>query len=280
MQAAANALAMAGAALGQVARRLSDAAARSVVLNGARGELQRGVLSVAFDDFPKTAWEAGGPLLRELGVKGTYYVSGSLCGTRHDSLQAYDVDDLEAACEAGHEIGCHTYGHLHAASHAVEEYLSSIDRNAAFLAERLPGWRAGSFAYPYGSAPSRFRRALASRFGACRSTMAGVNHGYVDLSLLRAVGLERCRGNRLDVPRLIEVTARERAWLIIYTHDVCEHHSDYGCSPAELERTIRMAVAAGLDVQPVGAVAAACFPTAAARLHAASASTRMDPGER
>jgi peptidoglycan/xylan/chitin deacetylase (PgdA/CDA1 family) len=273
-------LAVTRAVAGRIARKLSDAAARRIVLNGARGELQRGVLSVAFDDFPKTAWEAGGPLLRELGVKATYYVSGSLCGRRHEGLQAYDEDDLEAAREAGHEIGCHTYGHLHAASHAVEEYLSSIDRNAAFLAERVPGWRAGSFAYPYGSAPSRFRRALASRFGACRSTVAGINHRRVDLSLLRAVGLERCRGSRVDVPRLIEMAARERAWLIIYTHDVCEHHSDYGCSPAELERTIRMAVAAGLDVQPVGAVAAACFPPAAARLRAGSASARMDSGER
>jgi peptidoglycan/xylan/chitin deacetylase (PgdA/CDA1 family) len=271
---------MTRAVAGRIARKLTDVAARSSVLNEARGELRRGALSVAFDDFPKTAWEVGGPMLRELGVKATYYVSGALCGTRCDGQQAYEEDDLLSASEAGHEIGCHTYGHLRAASHATEDYLASIDRNAAFLAERVPGWGGQSFAYPYGSTPSRARRAVATRFRACRSTVFGLNRGRVDLSLLRAVGLERCRGRRVDVPRLIETAARERAWLIIYTHDVCERHSDYGCSPAELERTIRMALAAGLDVQPVGAVAAAGFPPVAGRLRAVAAREHAEAGER
>ena len=273
-------MAVTRAVAGRIARKLSDAAACSVVLNGATGTLHRGVLSVSFDDFPKTAWEAGGPLLGALGVKATYYVSGSLCGRRHEGLQAYDEDDLAAVHEAGHEIGCHTYGHLHAASHPMGDYLASIERNAAFLDERVPGWGGRSFAYPYGSAPARARRAVAAHFGACRSTMAGINHRRVDLSLLRAIGLERCRGSRIDVPRLIETAARDRAWLIIYTHDVCERHSDYGCSPVELERTIRMAIAAGLEVRPVGAVAAACFPPAAARFPDVPDLARMDAGER
>jgi peptidoglycan/xylan/chitin deacetylase (PgdA/CDA1 family) len=275
----ASPLAMTRSVVRRMARKLSDAAARSIVLNAASGKLQRGALSVTFDDFPKTAWETAGPLLRELGVKATYYVSGSLCGGRCDGLQAFDEDDLAAAFEAGHEIGCHTYGHLHAASHTTGEYLDSVRRNAAFLAERVPGWTGRSFAYPYGSAPARSRRAMATRFLACRSTISGINSRRVDLSLLRAIGLERCRGSRVDVPRLIETAARERAWLIIYTHDVCERHSDYGCSPAELERTVRLALAAGLDVLPVGEIAASCAP-AASRIRAAPTLARAGAGER
>jgi peptidoglycan/xylan/chitin deacetylase (PgdA/CDA1 family) len=258
----------------RIARKLSDTLGPCLRVAGAQAELPRGVLSLSFDDFPKTAWEVGGALLKELGVKATYYVSGALCGRSWIGVQQYDEDDLFAAFGAGHEIGCHTYDHMSASAHATAEYLASISRNARFLRERLPGWVGGSFSYPWGVAPLRARRAVAPLFGGCRSTVHGLNGPRVDRSLLRAVGLERCRGRGADLPRLIETAARRCAWLILYTHDVRERPSDYGCTPAELEGAIRSALAAGLEVKPVASVLlGACVP-----VHRA-ASSRTPPGE-
>ncbi|MBW8271354.1 polysaccharide deacetylase family protein [Caldovatus aquaticus] len=238
----------------RIARKLSDALAPRILVAGAWAERPRGVLSVSFDDFPKTAWEVGGPVLDALGVRATYYVSGALCGRSWNGVQQYDEDDLVAAFGAGHEIACHTYDHLSAARNPTAEYLASIARNGRFLRERLPGWVGHSFSYPWGAAPLRARHAVSPLFGSCRSTIRGLNGSRLDRSLLRAVGLERCRGRGADIPGLIAAAAGRRAWLILYTHDVRERPSDYGCTPAELEDAVRRALAAGLEVRPVASV--------------------------
>ncbi|HEY2836509.1 MAG TPA: polysaccharide deacetylase family protein, partial [Rhizomicrobium sp.] len=39
----------------------------------------RPIASITFDDFPKSAWSEGGPVLARHGVRATYYTSGSFC---------------------------------------------------------------------------------------------------------------------------------------------------------------------------------------------------------
>jgi peptidoglycan/xylan/chitin deacetylase (PgdA/CDA1 family) len=261
----------------RLARKLSESLTARIPVAEVEMELPRGVLSVCFDDFPRTAWTVGGDLLKELGVKGTYYVSGSLRGRRFGGVQQFEEDDVAAAYEAGHEIGCHTFDHLAGTRHSTTEYLASIERNGQFLRERLPGWVRQSFCYPWGLAPLRVRRAVTARFGACRSTVAGLNRRRTDRSLLRAIGLERCSRRNTDVIALIEEAARSRAWLIIYTHDVSERHSDYGCTPAELERAIRAALAAGLEIRPIGAIIAGRMSHPAAPTTALRSATGIVP---
>jgi hypothetical protein len=53
---------------------------------------------------------------------------------------------------------------------------------------------------------------------------------------------------------MIDDAARRGAWLILYTHDVAERPSPFGCSPGELERVLRRAQAAGMAMLPVGAM--------------------------
>lgn len=212
-----------------------------------------GTVSLCFDDFPRSAWQVAGPLLAALGVKATYYVSGGLLGQCPDGLPLCTEEDVVAAFAAGHEIGCHTYAHCCATRTPIEAFAASLARNDAFLRARLPGWSAQSFAYPYGRTTLAARRAVSARFGFGRATLRGLNGRRVDRSMLRAVGLERCRG-RVDVEAMIDEAARTGAWLILYTHDVVEQPSPFGCSPGELERVLRRALAAGLAVRPVGAM--------------------------
>jgi hypothetical protein len=49
----------------------------------------------------------------------------------------------------------------------------------------------------------------------------------------------------------------ERAWLILYTHDVRETPSPWGCTPDALDRLIDHARTAGCDIRAVGEVLAA-----------------------
>ena len=48
-------------------------------------------------------------------------------------------------------------------------------------------------------------------------------------------------------------TAASKGWLIAYGHDVSDAPTLYGCRPEDIDRLIRLAKAADLDIQPVAA---------------------------
>ena len=56
-----------------------------------------------------------------------------------------------------------------------------------------------------------------------------------------------------DLEALMARTASERGWLIAYGHDVMDGPTPYGCTPDDLDRVIRLAKAADLDILPVAA---------------------------
>ncbi|WP_343897301.1 polysaccharide deacetylase family protein [Craurococcus roseus] len=236
--------------------RIGGQLSRRVPLWWRSFDLPNGALSVSFDDFPKSAWQMGGAVLAQRGVKATYYTSGGLCGRHAMGLRQFDLDDLQAVYEAEHEIGCHTYGHLSAYRHSAAEYAASIKANKRFLEDRLPGLTMQSFAYPYGHAPLAHRRCASRLYLSCRGVATcadrALNRRTVDPSLLMSVGLWAGQRRKRDISSLIADAAERKGWLILSTHDVHDRPSPYGCTPAELDQAISLAQAAGLDIGPVG----------------------------
>lgn len=213
----------------------------------------RGVLSLSFDDIPRSAWTEAGPILAEHGVKATYYICGGLAGGRNLDLPQFEVEDLQAIHAAGHEIGCHTYEHVSTLTLSPAELEASLARNAAWAAERLDGYRLQTFAYPFGDCALGSKAVVARRFECGRGVRDGVNAGRADRTLLQAIGLESRRLPGYDVEELVERAAAHRGWLIAYGHDVSDAPTPYGCRPEDLDRLIRLAKTAGLDVLPVAA---------------------------
>src|SRR2546425_8888876 len=74
------------------------------------------IISFTFDDFPRSALQLGGAILKRFGLTGTYYTSFGLMGKRAPAGTMFLPEDLEALFEQGHELGCHTYDHCHANS--------------------------------------------------------------------------------------------------------------------------------------------------------------------
>ena len=107
-----------------------------------------------------------------------------------------------------------------------------------------------TFAYPYGDVAARAKRVLAPRFALLR----GLHHGLVrqggDLNQAPAVGIEGPDGESRALS-WIRRAAHERAWLILYTHDVAENPSPWGCTPRTLERLIDAAVGSGAEIVTV-----------------------------
>lgn len=213
----------------------------------------RGTLSLSFDDIPRSAWTEAGPILAEHGIKATYYVCGGLSGGRNMDLPQFEVEDLEGIHAAGHEIGCHTYEHASTLRLSPGELDVSLARNAAWVAERLDGYQMCTFAYPYGDCSLGSKAVIDRRFLCGRGVRDGVNAGTADRALLQAIGLESRRLPGYDLEALVADTAQRGGWLIAYGHDVSDSPTAYGCTPKDLDRLIRLAKAAELDVLPVAA---------------------------
>ena len=214
----------------------------------------KGVFSLSFDDIPASAWTEAGPILAGHGVKATYYVCGGLAGGRNMDRDQFEVEHLQALYAAGHEVGCHTFGHTSALRMDAEALRLSLDANAAWVAERLDGYRMTTFAWPFGDATVGAKGVVRERFALGRGVRDGINVGREDRALIKSIGLESRRLPVYDLEGLMAETAERRGWLTAYGHDVSDRPTDYGCTPDDLDRVLRAAKAAGLEVRPVAEV--------------------------
>lgn len=213
----------------------------------------RGVFSLSFDDIPASAWTEAGPILAEHGIKATYYVCGGLESGSNMDLPQFTTAHLQALCEAGHEVGCHTFSHANSLRMSASDYAADLDRNAAWVAERLDEHRMTTFAWPFGDVARGTKAVVADRFDLARGIRDGFNAGSADRANLQAIGLESRRLPGYDLEALMAETAERKGWLIAYGHDVMDTPTPYGCTPDDLDRVIRLANAAGLEIMPVGA---------------------------
>jgi peptidoglycan/xylan/chitin deacetylase (PgdA/CDA1 family) len=239
------------ALLDRAAKSAKVRLARNVKLNALDTSLAEPVVSFSFDDFPRSALHEGGRILRERGWAGTYFAAGSFCGKRVGGLDYFDRDDLVQAAEEGHEIGCHTFGHLRLPETGPAEIEADLRRNAEFVAQSLPGHRLSSFAYPFGDLHLGQKALIARRFPICRGIWPGINAGRMDFAQLKAVGLERWSLDALDVDAWLDKTEAERGWLIFFTHDVSDDPSRFGCLRKTFEAVADAVARRGIRVLPV-----------------------------
>lgn len=235
------------------AYRLSAFAARRTPVKPARLRFERPVASFSFDDFPRSAWEIGGPILERHGAKATFYAAGAYCGRTVDGIDYFDEAMLREIAAAGHEIGCHSYSHEPCPRVGDALLTDDLERNAIFLEETLgAGAGAASFAYPYGEVCARTKRLMAERFAASRGIHPGVNGASTDLSQLKAIALERRSWRADKVQRWIHEAYAATGWLVFFSHDVSDDPSPYGCTPDMLEHALGLAQATGFELAPVG----------------------------
>ena len=213
----------------------------------------RPIVSFTFDDFPRSAWTAGGPILARHGVRATYYTSLGLAGREGVSGPHFTPADLRALAAAGHEVGCHTHEHCPAWETPAEEFESSVARNAEELGGFLPGARFRSHSYPVSPPRTATKRRMGGRFACCRGGGQTHNVGMLDLNCLRGFFLEQTRGDPGPLAAAIAASAEAAGWLILVTHDISPRPSRHGVTPSFLEHALSLATASGAVILPVGA---------------------------
>ncbi len=230
---------------GKLRRRL----VRLVERRPAKRGPARPMVSFSFDDAPATALVDGRAALEAHGLRGTYFVAADLAGKAGPMGLNAASEALMQAAAAGHELACHTFSHLDCGQADRRTIEADADRNAV----ALHAWGAEpatTFAYPYGDVSLAAKRALGARYAVLRALHHGLIEAGVDLNQAPAVGIEGADGEavaRAWIDRAVE----RRAWLIVYTHDVADPPSPFGCTPAALNRLIEHALAAGAEIVTV-----------------------------
>lgn len=208
-------------------------------------------ISFTFDDFPRSALLTGGPILKAYGIAGTYYASLGLM-RRHTAVgEIFFPEDLKDLLAQGHELGCHTYAHLHPWETKPNIFEESIIQNKRALGELLPGVDFKTFSYPFQYPRPKTKRRVAKHFVCCRRGGQRFNAGIIDLNLLDGYFLERSRETPLSVKSLIDQNRRAKGWLIFATHDICDSPTRYGCTPFFFEQIVRYSVDSGARILPV-----------------------------
>ncbi|MGE0595278.1 MAG: polysaccharide deacetylase family protein [Hyphomonadaceae bacterium] len=229
----------------------------------ARLAFEAPLLSICFDDFPASAAENGAAILERHGARGTFYAAAGLAGELGPSGVNFSGVDLQRLAKAGHEIGCHTYGHADCARRDAFDTLKDLARNREALAALGYRGEVRSLAYPYGETRAALKRALPPRFASARGVTPGLNSGAVDLAHLRA-----CPLYETTLPQAhawLKRAAKRKAWMIAYTHDVADPASLWGVRPENLDAFLRAARGAGVRILPVTRVlieAGLCPPSA------------------
>jgi peptidoglycan/xylan/chitin deacetylase (PgdA/CDA1 family) len=208
------------------------------------------MVSFSFDDFPRTAFSAGGSILKSFGVHGTYYVSVGLMNTTNELGDQFTQDDIESLLVDGHEIGSHTFSHTSCRSAPSDVFENDVTKGRNTILD-LIGQDAANFAYPYGHVSIGSKRRIGPQMASSRGIGGGINGPVADLNLLRANSLYGDLDQCDKAETLLLENAKRQGWLIFYTHDVRWNPSPFGCTPAHLDRVVSFAEKIGCNIVSV-----------------------------
>jgi polysaccharide deacetylase len=209
------------------------------------------LISFTFDDFPRSALEVGGRILRAHGAAGTYYVSLGLLNRDEATGRICSSMDLKEVLAQGHELGCHTFGHCDAWETDSCSFEESILANRHALKQILPEADFATMSYPINTPRPDTKRRTGTRFAGCRGGGQHFNIGTVDLNYLQAFFLEQSRDAPALVWQMISRNRDERGWLIFATHDISLQPTRFGCTPEFFEEVVSRAIGSGATVLSV-----------------------------
>lgn len=216
-------------------------------------ELPKGrYISFCFDDFPQSAVRNAVPVLDRRAWKATWYACGSYMGRQHDTYGTmYTQQDLHNLIAEGHEIGCHTYDHIDCAKTDAAHLVAQSLRNARFL-QAQGVMEIQSFAFPFGAASLASKQIMAGVAPALRGVQPGINRRQIDLRMLKACGIQDNAGGCATVYKMLEELRRSEGWLIVFTHDVCDTPSPWGCTPEGFDALLDAVAQTDAEILTVG----------------------------
>jgi peptidoglycan/xylan/chitin deacetylase (PgdA/CDA1 family) len=237
--------------LNALLRRTSRRAARYLHQHILPLQGTNSVVSFTFDDAPASACSTGAKILTSYGAHGTFYVAGGLTDQLEEGHACHSIAQLSALLAAGHELGCHSFSHVHCDALSTSDLKNELTKNANFLATLGVDPHNLNFAYPFGAYGLGAKSVCAQRFRSARITGGGPHIGKVDLQALQTFRLYQDSSANTGITTFEEalsLTVRHHGWLILNTHDIETRPSRYGYTPENLDKVVAASVAAGCKI--------------------------------
>lgn len=209
--------------------------------------LAKPLLTFSFDDAPQSAAISGAGILERHGYRATYFISAGLMG-QDSHFGPYTTAAQIAALNArGHEIACHTLMHIDCGQAKGADIALSVEENQKVI-QSLGVPTSTTFAYPYGDVSPQAKAVLGDRYRSARALHHGLIRSGSDLNQAPAIGIEGDSGERLALEWMAQALKTPQSWLVLYTHDVRENPSPWGCTPETLETLATAAQTLGFEV--------------------------------
>lgn len=194
----------------------------------------KGLLSIAFDDGWRSAYENGLPMLNEKGIKSTEYIMTANWSDPYDPNYIKPAQILEMY-HAGHEIGAHTRTHPHLPELTPEQARLEIEGSKTDL-EKL-GIPILTFAYPFGEySTSTIQITKDAGFVGARSMWRDLNTPSANRYALKSESVENTT-SLAQVKKWIDQAIQDNTWLILTFHRIDDSGTQYAI-PVEEFRSI------------------------------------------
>lgn len=205
--------------------------------------LLKPIVTITFDDFPKTAAINGNKILNTFDAKATFYISFNLLGKFSDiGLPIANLDDIENLLKYGHELGDHTFDHCDASKFDYRHYEKSIIENRLQLQKFFPNLSFSSFAYPFGSLKPINKKIVSKYYKVSRGIQSGINSGLTDLNFLKSVHISGDEERFENYKKIILENVTKSGWLIFFTHEVESNPTPFGCTEKLLSKILEFSL--------------------------------------
>jgi peptidoglycan/xylan/chitin deacetylase (PgdA/CDA1 family) len=201
-----------------------------------------GVVSLTFDDQWHSAYSNAIPLLESYGFKSTWYICVGNVGNYDDEYKerCMNWDEIGVLGKLDHEIASHTITHCDFDIEGIDKIREELKNSKSILTSRLK-CSINNFSYPFTRTGSIVGgpQAAIENYKSARGGEFGLNSFPLRRDNLFACKLYEKEHTIDYFKALVDICAVEHKWLIIYTHDVKENFSKYGCSPAFFETMVK-----------------------------------------
>jgi len=221
--------------------------------------MERPIISVTFDDVPRTAMTNGVPILDKFDVKATFYVAMGLSRQNAEDADRSEQggesfmgpEDILELSRSGHDISCHTYSHYMLNTGTAQGMALDAQRNVRELCQLLNVASIDHFSYPFGQVNFKAKGLLGKNYKTMRSSRPGVNQVSTDMHLLRAMSIYSATFDKESIKRTIEQAELSGGWLIFYTHGVTDNPDAYSCMPEQFEWLLKQCKSSRAEILPV-----------------------------
>lgn len=212
-------------------------------------EIETPIISITFDDFPKSAVTIGAAEMEKRGMAGTFYTCAGMAGQSNHHGPLFDAADLPKLEAAGHEIAGHTFHHMDCLDLTEREMFDEIAKNRNAIAAMGVTQTVDNFAFPFGQISAELKARLESEFTSLRGISDGVHRAGADLNELKSCGYYS--GTADAVLKRIEDLQTNPGWLTIFTHDIQDMPTRWGCTQSEFLSLLEAVEKSGARVMTV-----------------------------